>query len=141
MKNLPPLAPCLIGNGTVTNARDMLRALETLEGVRYAFVVDGQVMSEGRATLVKLMADDESATVLVNACLFLNVGSFRYLDFTTDAEGDCSFCLIGDGMKLTLTPADEADPIPEDRTRLRMLNELPFDEESVVALDEEDDEE
>lgn len=141
MNRVPRSAPCFIGNGTVTDPRDMIRALETLEGVRYTYRVDGNVMSEGRATLVKLMADGESATILVNGCLFLNVSSFDYLDFHTDIEGECTFSLFSDGIRLVLTPAEEADPIPEDRTRLRLLNELPFDSESVVALDEEDDEE
>ena len=43
-----PLAPCLIGRGTLSNFRDMLRALETLENVEYRFVVHGDVMDEGR---------------------------------------------------------------------------------------------
>ena len=33
------------------------------------------------------MADPESATLVVNGCLFLNVASFRYLDFEP-VEGD-----------------------------------------------------
>ena len=87
MERTTTLAPCLVGNGTVTDPRDMIRALETLEVVRFVQEVDGEVIAEGRATLVKLMADDESSTILVNGCLFLNVTSFRYLTFTTDAEG------------------------------------------------------
>jgi hypothetical protein len=31
------LAPCLIGRGTLTGFRDMLRALETLDTVDYAY--------------------------------------------------------------------------------------------------------
>ena len=85
-----PLAPYFIGSGTLTHPRDMIRALETLEAVEYAYIVDGDTISEGEATLVKLMADSGSATMAVNGCLFLNVSSFRYLDFSTDDEGLCA---------------------------------------------------
>ncbi len=81
-----PLAPCLIDRGTITDFRDMLRALETVESLEYTWSVDGQTVSEGRGTLVKLMADPESATMAVNGCLFLNVASFRYFDFEPNAE-------------------------------------------------------
>ena len=56
--------------------------------------------SEGRAALVKLMADPESATLVVNGCLFLNVLSFRYLDFEQLAEERWRFMLLGDGSTL-----------------------------------------
>ena len=81
------LAPLLIGRGTLANPRDMLRALETLENLEYRFLAHGDVIQEGRAALVKLMADPESATLIVNGCLFLNVMSFRYLDFEPLVSG------------------------------------------------------
>jgi len=55
-------APCFIGSGTLTNPRDMIRALETLESLEYRYEMDGNVISEGSTTLVKLMYDNESAT-------------------------------------------------------------------------------
>jgi hypothetical protein len=139
MERRPPLAPCLVGNGTVTYPRDIIRALETLEVVAYTQEVDGEVMSEGKATLVKLMADNESSTILVNGCLFLNVTSFRYLTFTTDAKGDCSFKLHGDGMTLSLIPIAEADARVAEPQAMRLLEETAFDPESFVALDDEDE--
>lgn len=134
-----PLAPCLVGNGTVTFHRDMIRALETLETVGYVQEVDGSVISEGRATLVKLMADDESSTILVNGCLFLNVTSFRYLTFTTDDEGECVFSLVGDGMKLTLTPSGEPDVRSLEPQAMRLLEETAFPDAFVTLEDDEED--
>ncbi|MDP2182824.1 MAG: hypothetical protein Q8K99_09710 [Actinomycetota bacterium] len=134
-----PLAPCLIGNGTLTNPRDMIRALETLEALDYEYEIDGQTVAEGSATLVKLMADGDSATLAVNGCLFLNVASFRYLDFCV--EGDVAVMrLFGDGTTLTLRSDADAENAIVARGQLRLLEESPFDLASFVIMDDEDDE-
>ncbi|MFA5843231.1 MAG: hypothetical protein WC971_00165 [Coriobacteriia bacterium] len=142
MEPKPTLAPCFVGTGTLSRLRDMVRALETVESCAFAFAVDGTVMSEGRATLVKLMADDDSATLLLNDCLFLNVRSFRFLDFATAEDGACTFTLMGDGTTLTLTPIEEEAETPPalHRAELRMLEDGAFDPAMFVALDEDDDE-
>ncbi len=103
------LAPCLIGSGTLAHPRDMLRALETIENLEYSFTVHGDIVSEGRAALVKLMADPESSTLVVNGCLFLNVLSFRYLDFEQLSEESWGFTLFGDGSTLRLVSLPEAE--------------------------------
>ncbi|MDZ4063729.1 MAG: hypothetical protein U1E22_03580 [Coriobacteriia bacterium] len=134
-----PLAPCLIGSGTLTSPRDMIRALETLEALDYEYEIDGQTVAEGSATLVKLMADGGSATLAVNGCLFLNVASFRYLDFCV--ENDVAVMrLFGDGTTLTLrSDADAENPVVA-RGQLRLLEESPFDLESFVVMDDDEDE-
>lgn len=134
------LTPCLVHNGTVTNPRDMVRALETLETLTYRQVVDGEAMAEGKATLVKLMADRDSSTILVNECLFLNVMSFRYLTFTTADDGACAFELVGDGMTLTLVPVEEAEGA-EDRLPTLLLEAEEFENGSFVVLDDDEDDE
>lgn len=133
------LAPCFIGSGTLTNPRDMLRALETLEAVDYRYEVDGDVISEGSATLVKLLFDDDSSTMIVNECLFLNARSFRYLDFQADPE-PCTVTLHGDGTKLVLRADNERDTVEVPRGQLRLLEDAAFDA-SFVGSDDEDDEE
>lgn len=140
MDPLHDLAPLFVEHGTVAHPRDMVRALETIEGFNYTYSVDGTVMAEGKATLVKLMADLDSATMLVNGCLFLNVASFRYLNFHT-AENGCSFELMGEGCVLTMSPAEVGDTRFERRRDMRLLEEEAFDPGSFVALDEEDDDE
>lgn len=136
------LAPCLIGRGTLTNPRDMLRALETLESLDYRFLADGDVIDEGRAALVKLMADPESSTLVVNGCLFLNVMSFRYLDFEPAAEDRWHFVLYGDGTTLELVSIPEPENGEEIDKRPHLLSdETVPDFESLIALDDEDDEE
>ncbi|HEY5506791.1 MAG TPA: hypothetical protein VIK83_04795, partial [Coriobacteriia bacterium] len=112
------------------------------EGLTYRQLLDGETLAEGRATLVKLMAEPEAATILVNGCLFLNVLSFRHLTFETDEAGRCVFELVGDGMKLELVPTeddDEATAAPNPRA-VRLMAAESFDPETYAILDDDDDE-
>lgn len=140
MDPMRPLAPCLIGRGTVANYKDMLRALETLETLRYRFLVHGDLMQEGKAALVKLMADGDSATLLVNGCLFLNVSSFRYLDFEQDAEESWCFRLHGDGSMLELIALPETEEEASEGRPHLLSEELTPGFDVLIALDEDDEE-
>jgi hypothetical protein len=133
------LASCLIHNGTVTNPRDMVRALETLETLTYRQTVDGELMAEGKATLVKIMAEPGSSTILVNQCLFINVLSFRYLTFNTAEDGTCVFELNSDGMALTMVPVDDPEGAEERLPTLLMESE-DFEPGTYVVLDDDEDE-
>lgn len=135
------LPPVMVGDGTLTHARDMVRALETVETFTYRYLVDGDLISEGRATLVRIMADTDSASVLVNGCMFLNVTSFQYLNFRTDAQGQARFDLYVEGAVLEITPLDEPEIRTGQRQVIRMMEESVFDANSIVLLDDEDDEE
>lgn len=136
------LAPCLIGRGTVADVRDMLRALETLESLEYRYVVLGEEVDAGTASLVKLMADPDSATLVVNGCLFLNVASFRYLDFERGPADNWLFSLHGDEAVLELVSVPESDEEALAAKRPHLLSEETVpDFESLLALDDEDDEE
>lgn len=135
------LAGCLIQNGTVSAPRDMIRALETIEGLTYRQEFDGTVLSEGRATLVKIMAEPGAATILVNGCLFLNVLSFEYLTFETDAEGKVVFELYSDGMRLVLEPVEEEEEGsgPTNPRAARLIEAESFDPDVYAMLDDEDE--
>ncbi len=130
-----PLAPCFIERGTVTEHIDMMRALDTVEALRFRQLVDGDVVADGEATLVKLSADDTS-TMLVNGCLFLNVASFRYLTFENTGDGGCRFELIREGMSLVIEPRDEPRTDDTDAP-VRRSAVRPFD--AFVVADEDDD--
>jgi hypothetical protein len=138
MSDLPRLTPCFIERGTITSHIDMMRVLDTVEGLRYVQTLDGQVISEGRATLVKLAADPHSSTLLVNGCLFLNVSSFRHLTFSTSEDGSCRIDLAAEGMALALYPIDE--PRTETSSAVRLLQQAAFEETYVSADDDESDE-
>ncbi len=138
MQHPRELTPTLIGTGTLTNLRDMVRAMETVESFGYRYAVDGEAITEGRASLVKIMADPDSATLLVNGCLFLNVASFRYLNFSSE-DGTTRIELHGDGIVLEMDPIDEPEP-REGRPVIRLMDEIAFDPQTYVRLDDDEDE-
>ena len=135
------LAPAFISSGTLAFPRDMLRALESLETVDLLWEVEGRNVAEGQFTLVKLMFDPDSATLAVNGCLFLNVASFRYLDFEQMPCGRWRFHLHGDSaiLNLVTVPESEEERAPE-RPHL-LLEQADADFESFVTLDDDEDEE
>lgn len=135
------LAPSLIGRGTVSTFPDMLRALETLENLEYRYLVDGSVIDEGSATLVKLMADDESSTMVVNGCLFLNVGSFRFLDFERNADSQWVFSLHADGSILELTAVPESEEDAQPARPHLLSEELPMSIDALIALEDDEEDE
>jgi hypothetical protein len=140
MEPTRPLAPCFIGSGTIAHPRDMIRALETLESLEFVYELDGSVISQGDATLVKLMADPDSATMAVNGCLFLNVASFRYLDFETDEDGRCTVRLYGDGSLLVLRTAPDAEG-GVTTGQMRLIEDAEFSLSELVLAEDEDEEE
>jgi hypothetical protein len=88
------------------------------------------------------MADPESSTIVVNDCLFLNVLSFRYLDFEQLSEDSWGFTLFGDGSTLRLVSLPESEDDAEEPKRPHLLLEETMpDFESIIVLDDEDDEE
>ncbi|MHB1018343.1 MAG: hypothetical protein ACYC2X_10735 [Coriobacteriia bacterium] len=141
MENSHPRPPLLIRDGTLTNPRDIIRALETVESFAYRYLVDGDEIATGKATLVRIMMDDYSATTLVNGCLFLNVASFNYLNFSTDAEGQTRLTLHNDGSTLEIAPADDPDARPGQRQIIRMMEENVFADNTFVSLDDDEDDE
>jgi hypothetical protein len=140
MEPLRPLASCLIGRGTVSAFRDMLRVLETIDDTEYRFVVHGELIDEGAASLVKLMADPDSATIVVNGCMFLNVASFRYLDFERGEDGRWCYTLYGDGSTLELIAVPDTEESEPSRPRLLAIEETQ-DFESLILLDDDEDDE
>lgn len=135
-----PLTPLLVSHGTLTNPRDMVRALETVETFAYRYSVDGEEIDSGKATLVRIMLDDISASTIVNGCAFLNVASFSYLNFHTAADGQARFELYTDCALLELTPLDEPELRSGQRQVIRLMDESVFEGASFVSLDDEDDE-
>lgn len=138
MPKSPP--PCIINEGTVFRKKDMLRALETLDTIRYEQIVDSQTMSSGEATIAGIFASRHAATLLVNAFLYININSFDYLRFYLNGEGRTVVELAGDSMTLKLT-AIEGEATPPCKLERRMYGDERYDEETFVLLDEESEEE
>lgn len=117
-------APCIIGEGTLFNKRDMIRALETVESVTYYDIIDNQVVSRGEGAVLKVFANKENATLILNGVLFINVSSFRYLHFAPDKRGQMIIDLVNDSRTLRLIPSEEkAKPINSRLSRNILASE------------------
>ncbi len=134
----PP--PCIVNEGTVFRKKDMLRALETLETVRFEQIVDGRMISAGQAVIAGVFASRAAATLLVNGYLYLNINSFDYLRFFINMTGQTVVELPSETMTLKLT-AIEGEQSAPCRYERRMYGDDRYDEETFVLLDEESEEE
>lgn len=133
-------APCFINEGIIYQKKDMLRALETLENLKYRYVIDDKLIKEGQGALLKVFASRHSATLIINNCVFINVLSFDYLSFTCDDQGKTVCELVEEGRVLSLEAIDEDIKVPRtDREILASVDQ--FDDEETFALLEEGDEE
>lgn len=132
-------APCFINDGTIYQKKDMLRALETLENLRFQYIVDGEAIKEGQGSLLKVFASRHSATLIINSCVFINVLSFDYLDFKCQPDGHTVIELVEEGRILRLEGIDEDIKVPRaNREILASVDQ--FDDEETFALLEEVDE-
>jgi hypothetical protein len=131
-------APCIVNEGVLINRTDIIRALETLENVKYSFIVDNEEISSGDGVVVKVFASPDSSTLVVNDCLFLNVLSFNYLRFHKDENDSTAMDLVEDAKTLRLTSIDGR----EQRNRLSNRDLFAgdfFDEETHAELFEDSD--
>lgn len=132
-------APCIVNEGILINKKDMLRALETLESVKYAYIVDDNVISQGEGVVVKVFSSQDTSTLVINGCLFLNIHSFNYLRFYAQDNGLTTIELVEDAKILQLIS------IEDDARRISKINREIFtssryDEETPAELfDESDD--
>jgi len=126
------MAPCFIDEGTIYQKKDMLRALETLENVEYEFLIEGEVVRSGKGALCKVFASRNSATLIINNCVFINVLSFDYLNFRSD-DKKTQVDLIEDNRALKLHTIDEEVKAPSaNREMLASVDQ--FDDEETFAL-------
>jgi hypothetical protein len=147
MQSKKATAPCIIGEGTLFNKRDMIRALETLENVKYSDLVDNKVVSKGEGIVIKVFASKENATLVVNEALFINVLSFKYLHFSSTRRGETVLELINDSRVLQLIPQREDSKTVGSRLNRNVFpnREVDYDEEEICAsilddlMEEEED--
>lgn len=134
-------ASCLIGEGTIYQKKDMLRSLETFGNLRYEYIVDGKVITKGEGRLTKVFASKNSATLIINRCIFINVFSFDYLNFKTTTKGHTLLELVEDSRMLKLESRETEKPSRPSREIIASVDH--FDDEETFALleDSESDEE
>ena len=132
-------APCIVNEGILINKKDMRRALETLESVKYSYIVDGSIISEGEGVVVKVFSNSETSTLIVNGCIFLNILSFNYLRFFPYDNNLNVIELVDDVKILKLIPVEE-DSKRANRINREIFAAARYDEEAPAELfDEIDD--
>lgn len=133
-------APCIVGEGTLFNKRDMIRALETVENVTYLDIVDERIVSGGDGIVLRVFSNKENATLILNGALFINVSSFNYLHFGPDKEGRATLDLVNNSRILRLIPHQENQKSISSRLSRRYLcdedTELSEEEACASMLDD-----
>ena len=108
-------APCIINTGIITNKIDMGRLLADLGRVRYVYIQDGKLTSQGEGDVMEIFTNPQQATLIANRALYLNLHSFDYLELKQSLEQETYFDLILDTTCLRLIPL--STPLQERVTR------------------------
>lgn len=124
-------APLIVGEGTLVNKRDMIRALETLECVTYYDIVDKKIVSKGDGVVIKVFASKDSSTLIINGSIFVNVLSFDHLHFYPGDDGESIVDLILNSRMLRLVPREEN---PKLMSRINQ-NAFAYEEEGAEGED------
>lgn len=135
--------PCLIEQGILYNYRDMIRVLRDLGHVRYQELVNGEVQTEGEGYVVSVVSSVQSATIVINKRLYLNVNGFDYLTMATETgTKQAQLELVDTDRILRLCPI--TDPLTEEQPISveqvsRDLDEESLSEEEFAEIYLEDD--
>lgn len=142
-------APLIIGEGTLVNKRDMIRALETLECVTFYDIVDKKTITKGDGVVIKVFASKDSSTLIINGSIFLNVLTFEHLHFYPGDDAESVVDLVQGSRLLRLIPREENPKLmarinqnafayedehaeSEDAVAQQLLDDMPeFDEDDL----------
>ena len=101
-KRLP--APCIVNNGILVNQQDIQILLGDLSRVRYIYITEEKLQSEGIGYLKEVFSDPHRSTLIANCTIYLNLDSFDYLQLQESASGESYFDLVQEDRKLRLIP-------------------------------------
>lgn len=109
-------APCIINTGIIANKIDMRRLLADLGRVRYMYIQEGKLKSQGEGDVMEIFTNPQQATLIANHALYLNLYSFDYLELKQSSESEAYFDLTQDNTCiLRLIPL--STPLQERVTR------------------------
>lgn len=134
--------PCIIENGIVYGVKDIFRIVRDMGHVKYAELINGEVQSEGEGYIMSVVANQQSATVIANQRLYLNVCGFEYLSIATREDGQVHFDLVHPyrTLRLTPTPDSNAEEGAETReARYESYDEFEQEDFAEIHLDDDDD--
>ena len=134
--------PCIIENGIVYGVKDIFRIVRDMGHVKYAEIINGETQSEGEGYIMSVVANQQSATVIANQRLYLNVCGFEYLSIATREDGQVHFDLVHPYRTLRLTPTPDANAEENGEPRERQYESYDeFEQEDFdeIHLDDDDD--
>ena len=135
--------PCIIENGIVYGTKDIYRIVRDMGHVHYLEIVNEEEVSRGDGYIMSVVANPQSATVIANQRLYLNVCGFDYLRISTQVDQSVNFDLVNSYRILRLSPVPDSmgdDPIEQIRSQ-RFEDLDVFEQEDYVELQLDDDDE
>lgn len=78
--------PMIINKGIIYNPKDILRILRDLGSISYEQIIDNEIKQTGKAYIVSVVSNKNSANMIVNRRAYLNINGFEYLDINTTEE-------------------------------------------------------
>lgn len=108
-------APCIVNTGIIVNKLDMQRLLSDLGRVKYIYIQDGNIQSEGEGDVMEVFVNPRRSTLVANCALYLNVHSFDYMELKQSPEKETYFDLLQESMCLRLIPL--STPLQERKER------------------------
>ncbi|GIW22111.1 MAG: hypothetical protein KatS3mg068_1118 [Candidatus Sericytochromatia bacterium] len=78
--------PMIINKGIIYNPKDILKILRDLGAVNYEQIVNGEIVQSGKAYIVSVVMNKNSANIIVNKKAYLNINGFEYLNIDTTEE-------------------------------------------------------
>ncbi len=124
-------APCIINTGIIANKIDIGRLLADIGRVRYLYIQDGKLKSQGEGDVMEIFTNPKQATLIANHALYLNLHSFDYLELKQSLEQETYFDLIQDSACLRLIPL--FTPLQERVTRNLNAGSLEAMMEQVIS--------
>ncbi len=133
-------APLIVNEGTIFNRKDMIKVLDTLDTVEYTHFVDSKEVAHGQGQVLSIFASHESASLIVNNCLYLNIMSFNYLKFYLDGNKKTVVELISNDHLLRLKAIENL--IGQEKNLRNLRRPLvECDDETYSLLEELEEEE
>ncbi|PKL75494.1 MAG: hypothetical protein CVV27_15065 [Candidatus Melainabacteria bacterium HGW-Melainabacteria-1] len=134
--------PCIIENGIVYGMKDIYRIVRDMGHVRYSEIVNHEVVSRGEGYIMSVVANQQSATIIANQRLYLNVCGFEYMRISSQDDGNVHFDLVHPYRTLRLTPVPDAggEEALENKTQ-RYEDYDPFEQEDYAEIQLDDDDE
>lgn len=132
--------PCIIENGIIYGVKDIYRIVRDMGHVSYAEIVNGEILTQGEAYIMSVVANPQSATVIANQRVYLNVCGFDYMRIATQQDGHVHFDLVHPYRTLRLMPVPDAgnEEILESKSQ-RFDDFEPFEQEDFAEIQLEDD--